>query len=279
LGTTTLALAQGLAANTRAQRYRMIDAFDLFQWAGWMDFQARNCGLPGQHQPGQSFYQEVKELLSPYRDIVNVERKDLLEYAPPAMPIEFLFIDAMKSWGLADKIASGFFPLLLKNKSYVVQQDFAWYNSVIATNHLMMWLLRDRFQCVHHVPGSCSVVFRCIKRCEASRLPRFTPDLFTAEMVEEAYEYSLACVSPDMRYMMEVAKLGFLIEQGYAQAAQKQLQRVAESSSRLLEPMLAEVKRAVAARTAAESANAGRPTGEWLREIDSWASEAMAALP
>ncbi len=212
-GATTLSLARGLAANKRATGHRLIEAFDLFRWESWMDLEAQKCALPRRYQPGEDFYEDVKQLLSPYSALVSVKRQDLLQYAPPRVPVEFLFIDAMKSWDLAQKIASDFFPLLIEKKSYVVQQDFAFYHSAVATNHLVMWLLRDHFAFAHHVPRSCSVLFRCTKRLEAGEMPRLDPNSFTVEMIEEAYDYSLACVSADMRYMLEAAKLGFLIEQ------------------------------------------------------------------
>jgi hypothetical protein len=213
----------------------------------------------------------VKQLLSPYSEVVRLKRQDLLTYAPAPTPVEFLFIDAMKSWELARKIVCDFFPLLMANRSYVVQQDFAFYHAAVATNHLVMWLLREHFAFVHHVPRSCSVVFRCTKRCEAGHLPLLDPDSFTIEMIEEAYAYSLKCVSPEMRPRLEVAQLGFLIEQGHAAAAQNKMNTIARFPEEWSIPMLAELKRAVQARLVIESAGPDQRQIEWLHEINLWA--------
>jgi hypothetical protein len=224
--------------------------------------------LPRRYVAGDSFYNEVKELLRPYAAVVNVERQDLLQYTPPSTPIEFLFIDAMKSWALAQKIVSGFFPRLIAGRSYVVQQDFAYYHPVVATSHLSMWYLREHFRCVHHVPDSCSVVFFCTRRLEAAALPEFSPKLFTADMVEEAYEYSLGCVQPNMRVMLEIAKLCFLIQEGHAQAATNQGHRVARLAG-VSSAMLGRVEATARDRLAATQGTKGVQV-EWLHEVLDW---------
>ena len=81
-----------------------------------MDPIAQELCLPRQYEPSQSFYEDVKNLLSPYCPMVNVQRQNLLQYQPPPEPIEMLFIDAMKSWDLAAKIITCFFPLLMKRR-------------------------------------------------------------------------------------------------------------------------------------------------------------------
>lgn len=264
-GATTLSLARGLAGNRLAGPGPVIDALDLFEWHPWMDAVAGQTALPRRYAPGESFYADVLSLLSPYRDRVRVLKQDLCTYEPPADPVEFLFVDAMKDWGLAQAIVSRFFPLLMAGESYVVQQDFAYYLPEMATNHLIMWYLRRHFVCVHHVPRSCSVVFRCLRPPVTADLPAFEPSSFSREMVEEAYAYSLACVSADMRIFVEVSKLTFLIEQGRLDAADAQMRRLARSASTVTEPMLAEVER-VARRAAA----AGTVPVEWLIQVDRW---------
>jgi hypothetical protein len=267
-GATTMSLARGLASNDRARAHRTIKAIDLFEWQEWMNPLAQES-ISKHYANGESFYEDVKALLRPYGDLVQVEKVDLMHYIPPASPVEFLFVDAMKNWELAQKIVSGFFPMLISGTSYVVQQDFAYYFSEMATNHLIMWYLRDHFRCEHHVPRSCSVVFRCVKQPKASALPQFVPGLFTLQMIEEAYEYSLACVSDDMRVMVDVAKLNFLIEQGdgHQDAIRRQMKRLAHYSTRLDEPMLPEVR-----RVAAKSGATHRLSSDGLAEINDWAA-------
>lgn len=268
-GATTLALARGLSANRRATSHRMIEAFDLFRWEEWMDPIAQQVSLPRRYAPGDDFHADVLEILRPYRGVVTVTKQDLTRYTAPPEPVEFLFVDAMKNWPLARSIVSDFFPLLIAETSYVVQQDFAYYFGHLAPNHLIMWYLRDSFACVHHVPHSASVVFRCVKPLEKSALPTFTPQLFTPAMIDDAYEYSVGCVSTDMQVMVECAKLNFLIEQGdrHTSGIRRQLERVARFSEQISEPMLAET-RSEAARSAA-----GRRLADDVRsEIEEWAS-------
>jgi len=273
-GATTMSLARGLAENTRAKSFRSVDAIDLFEWHEWMNPNADRVNLPKRYRTGDNFYEDVRDLLRPYGSLVRVEKQNLLTYVPPPDPIEFLFVDAMKNWELAQAIVSNFFPLLLPETSYVVQQDFAYYFPEIATNHLIMWRLRDCFRCVHHVRRSCSVVFRCVKSVDPARLPVFTPDLFTPEMIDEAYDYSFACVSRDARIMLEVAKLNFLIERGESSrdAVRRQMRRIARSSRGLSSAMLGEV-RTVASKTAA----ALQLPADWLGEIDDWVSSMLQA--
>ena len=267
-GATTLCLARGLTARRKASPHSVIQALDRFEWESWMDPIAETVSLPRRYATGQCFYEEVRVLLGPYAPWVNVERHDLLSYSPPAAPVEFLFIDAMKSWALAQKIVSGFFPLLIAGRSYVVQQDFAFYHPVVATSHLIMWHLREHFQCVHHVPDSCSVAFLCTRPIESASLPEFSAKLFTPEMVEAAYEYCLGCVQPNMRIMLEIAKLCFLVQEGHAQAALCQRARVAEMTGRT-PAMLACIEASTRERLTAGLETPGAHV-EWLREVLAW---------
>ena len=262
-GATTLALARGLSANARATRNRRIEAFDYFEWQSWMDPIAAPLHMPRQYGAGEDFHRDVQRLLEPYADVAVVERQDLLSYIPPAEPIELLFVDAMKSWDLADAIVSRFFPLVVPDTGHVVQQDFAYYYPEIATNHLIMWYLRDHFEFVHHVPGSCSVLFRCVR--PVGDLPVFTPALFTADMVDAAYAYSCGCVAPEMRPLLEVSRLNFLIEQGRRGEAERQMERLSAGKERFSEPVLNEIRRVIrdAVASAAIPADWGAQVHEW----------------
>jgi hypothetical protein len=272
-GATTLSLARGLAARPRGAGAGTITALDLFEWQSWMDPIAEIVALPRRYAAGQSFYEEVRELLRPYAPFVKIEKRDLLAYSPPPAPIEFLFIDAMKSWELAQTIVSRYFPLLIPQRAYVVQQDFAWYHPVVATNHLIMWYLRDYFRCVYHVPDSCSVVYLCACPCEAAALPQFVPQFFTPGMVEEAYAYSLRCVQPNMRVMLEIAKLCFLIQEGRASEAVKQGRRLATLTG-VSSAMLNQVELAARERLTTAT-QAGGGSVEWLREILCWTGQRL----
>jgi hypothetical protein len=68
----------------------------------------------------------------------------------------------MNSWKLADATVRRFFPSLIPNRSYVLQQDFAHpYRSWI---HLIHCRLRDYLRLVHIIPYSHSFVFKYVKK-------------------------------------------------------------------------------------------------------------------
>jgi len=263
-GATTISLARGLASNDRATTNRLVEAMDLFTWESWMDPFVQQLSLPNRPTAGSSFYDDVLELLRPFAGLVRVEQVDLLNYRPDTAPIEFLFVDAMKCWPLSDAIVSRFFPLVLPGDGYVVQQDFAYYFPEMATNHLVMWHLRDCFEWVHHVKNSCSVVFRCIAPVDVASLTALAPDRFTDDDIDQAYEYSARCVHRDMRVFVEVAKLNFLIEQGRHEAGDRQLTRLARSTMKLEPGMLTSVE-----DVAAKAAAAGK-ISDWRLDIDLW---------
>src|SRR5689334_9235262 len=68
-GATTLSLARGLAANSRAASNRTIEAFDLFRWEAWMNPSAERASLPRRYEVGESFHDDVKALLAPYEGL------------------------------------------------------------------------------------------------------------------------------------------------------------------------------------------------------------------
>jgi hypothetical protein len=267
LGATTLCLARGLIQNSGASHNRMIEAFDRFVWEEWMNPIASAINFRHAYSPNDDFYGYAKELLQPYESVVRLYKQDLLEYEPSNEPIEFLFVDAMKSWELADKIVRSFFPLLIEGASYVVQQDFAHHNPIVATNHLIMWYLRDHFQCVHHVPNSFSVVFFHTKRVEFSNLPILTKAIFTLDMIHEAWDYSLQFVSPDMWPALLVCKLCFLIETGLDDAAHRQAEDFVAKGLLLPDHLIADVIAVVRQKVNAARTN-GQPY-ELLSEIES----------
>jgi hypothetical protein len=280
LGATTFSLARGLTRNPRAQNNRHIDALDLFIWTTAMDAVAEKIGMPPKYRTGESFYEEVRKLIEPYKEIVRLHQEDLLEYEPAPEPVEFLFIDAFKTWPLAQKVVREFFPLLISDVSIVVQQDFIFHHPIAATSHLVMWRLRDHFQWLHQIPRSGSVVFLCKKQIEpAAFLSRLEPESFTLEEIDAAYDYSRACVvEDDRRVHIEATKLLFLIERGRYDAALKHAQWLVEKRIKFPKHVLADAQSLVAHTQATLVGQKGSPNefgsgdraseAEQLRQID-----------
>jgi hypothetical protein len=219
LGATTLALARGVSANPAPRRARPIEAIDRFVWEGWMTPIAQALGVPRAYQPGDDFLEDTRALLGPYAPLVTLTQANLLEKPAGRVPVEFLFIDAMKSWDLANAIARGFFPRLTPGRSLVVQQDFGYHHPIGATNHLLMWLLRDFFEPVLHVPASCSMVFFHLRPLTRHDLPALDRRRIAPEQVEAAWDHSLRVLGPDRHGPVRLCQLLFMVEQGWEERA------------------------------------------------------------
>jgi hypothetical protein len=208
LGATSAALAEGLSGRRFSGALGEIEAYDLFEWREWMNPIKEAIGAKVDFHNGECFHSHVRKDLARYGDLVALHKVDLVSYSPPEdWLIEFLFIDAMKSWDLAGSIASNFFPKMITGQSLVVQQDFAYHHPTVSTNHLLMWHLRDFFKPLHHVPDSCSMVFSTEKTPSVSDIPKYSLNYFSEEDVLSAYRYCIPMVHESMRPSLMVAKL------------------------------------------------------------------------
>lgn len=207
-GATTAALAEGLSENPRTSDNEIIEAYDLFDWEGWMEPIKDQIGMKVELAPGECFFSIVQGNLSAYGSQVNLHKQDLALFEPPAdWKIEFLFVDAMKNWSLADIIAKSFLPKMIDGESLIVMQDFAFFDPIVATNHLVMWHLRDFFIPLHHVPDSCSMVFVTNKTPALSDLMPYAASAFSEADVAAAYAYCMPLVQESMRTSLKVARL------------------------------------------------------------------------
>jgi len=259
-GATTFSLARGLAKNRRAKNNRRIDAFDLFIWNQWMKLAADPIGMPIRYGEGESFFPEVKRLLERYKDTVRLHQQDLMEHQPENIPVELLFIDAFKTWPLAGKIMADFFSLLIPDVSLVVQQDFIFHQPIAATSHLLMWRLRDHFEWLHQIPRSGSVVFLCKKQIDPAALPSPDPKSFSLDEINQAYDYSRACVmEDDRRTHVEATKFFFLIERENYEAALEHARWLIEKGIKFPAHVRADAEKFVAQMQAARTRGASSP--------------------
>jgi hypothetical protein len=258
LGATTFALARGLTDNTNGPGAHPIDAIDRFVWEPWMDDIARRIQLPRRHRAGEYFLDETRALLAPYSKLVRVRSLDLLKAKAHPRPIEFLFIDAMKSWPLADRIAHNYFPRLIPGRSLVVQQDFADSSPITATNHMLMWLLRDRLEPVYHVPHSCSVAFFCMSEVPAASIGKVTSTRFVPDEIAQAFDYSAGCVSADMRHVVRLCQIAYLAERGFDEDALTAVRAFVASGNIVPRSQLEHAQAAFTARRAATRAERSR---------------------
>jgi hypothetical protein len=235
LGATTYSLARGLVSNKRVLDAPPIHAFDLFVWDLFMDEIAERIGLQHDYLPGDSYYEAAQGYLGPYGEFVRLIEEHLIGYRPGPDPVEFLLVDAQKNWPLGHSITAGFFPVLMPKVSYVVQQDFCYHRLDEVQTRMIMWALRDHFECIHHVPQSCSVVFRCTKRIDRDALPAFWPGLFDLEDIEKAYEYCYGCVAEADRAYLRIGKICHLVDWGHVEPARSEVSRLASDGTPIYE--------------------------------------------
>ena len=215
------------------------------------DAHCRPAGLP-RVPDGESFLEHTRAILEPYEHLIRIHESDLLAPARFRERIEFLFIDAMKSWDLANSIVGTYFPRLIAGRSLIVQQDFAYFGSVVATNHVLMWLVRERAVPVYHVPGSCSVVFFVQSPFDRGAIPTLNPDAVTIEIAEEAWAYSMGIVRHEARRDVWLCKVLFFVEQGWLDAAWEEAKRFVNTSGRVSGPAVDEVHHLVSQKRGAE---------------------------
>jgi hypothetical protein len=213
LGASAGALARGLRDNSNRNRFEHpIESYDQFLWQDWMTPIAQAHGLPAM-RAGADFSGRAAAALREWSSLVQIRRADLSLEQAVAVPIEFLMIDAMKSWPLANAISRSFLPKLIPGRSLVVQQDFGHHHQVTATNHIFMWRLREWFQPVHQVPGSTSFVFFFIKPLTVADIPQIDPAALAPAEIDDAFRHSLGFARPEIAWAIRHCKLLFLLEQ------------------------------------------------------------------
>jgi hypothetical protein len=219
LGGSTLALGEGLRANTSAPSDARIDVFDLFEVEPYMvDMYFEGKGL----RAGDSFRGEFDRATAQIADLLEVHDGDLAQLGWDGQPIEVLFVDFAKSWSLNDVVIREFFPCLIPNRSVVIQQDYAFaFQPWIA---ITMEHLREYFEAVAFAEYN-TAVFVCRKQ-----VPRDVP--LPSEL---SYETKLALLETATqrfrgypRSYLESGKAMLLLEQGDRAGAQAQLQDVRE---------------------------------------------------
>jgi hypothetical protein len=226
LGSFTLPLAIGLRENPRIRGGQIrIHAYDLFSWQDWMNPSVAGTRYAGRYRAGDNFKDAFIEQIAPVADFVCVHAGDLnAETWDPAAPIEYLLIDAMKSWELANSIVRILFPALRPGVSLVHHQDFVhFYTPWI---HLLMYRFRHYFEPLKYVAHG-SFIFRYRKKIPSALLEkRYGFDDFTAEEAAEAFEYSLSLVPAAARTNVFAARVMMHIHRKEWSAARADLEQV-----------------------------------------------------
>jgi hypothetical protein len=219
LGSSTNALARGLAKGGHAA---VVHAYDRFIWERWMDEMVGGTRLQGKYQPGDSFLPDFEQQTRRWQLSIEVHAGDLLRQTWSGQPIEFLFIDVMKSWELAGRVLQQFFPCLIPGVSIIQHQDFVhYYTSWIP---LLAYRFREYFEPVCHIPGSPSVIFRCKKAITSQAIATgYSFDSFNTDEFEAAYGWAEELVEPAMRDRIRLARIMAFIHQGLIMRAGMEL--------------------------------------------------------
>jgi hypothetical protein len=202
LGATTIALAEGLALNRKANQ-KQIHAYDLFIWSEGYEEWAKGTEVEGVFAVGSSFLPEFLRRTEKWQDYIVVQEEDLKHARWENGPIEFLFIDAMKSPDLATAIASNFFPHLVPANSYVAHQDFP--HCFAPWIHLLTFQLRDYFSFVADLPQS--TLFRLEREIEPQSVAGdLSSTAVSSAEIEAAFDYSMSLVAHDKKANVIAAK-------------------------------------------------------------------------
>lgn len=225
MGSTALAVADGLARNTRdAARWRRIHCYDRFVWEEWMDRRYAAEQLPRRWRAGDSFLSEFQFRTRSYGDRIVAHPGDLCECSWIGEPIELLVIDAMKSWDLARAILRSFYRAMLPG-GYLYQQDFAHYHTYWI--HLIQYRLRDCFTPVYDVPEAAALVYRVIRAPRGAEIAD-AGDLsrYTRSDVDAAFDYSLSLVARRKRRKIQAARALCLYEYGEVESARAMIEEL-----------------------------------------------------
>jgi 2-polyprenyl-3-methyl-5-hydroxy-6-metoxy-1,4-benzoquinol methylase len=214
LGVSSIALVTGLTENPNVQaKESIIHAYDLFIWEEWMNQFVVGTELEGKYQPGDSFFEECVRQTLRWNNQIKFYSGDLNQVKWGGSPIEFLFIDAMKSWELANSIIQNFFPALIPKHSIIVHQDFSHYGTYWI--HLVMYRLRQYFEPVYDLPNSWSFVFKYREAIPDILLKSsYSLSDFSVDEIHSAFKYSQQIVSPEKRSQLIGAKIVALLNLG-----------------------------------------------------------------
>jgi 2-polyprenyl-3-methyl-5-hydroxy-6-metoxy-1,4-benzoquinol methylase len=232
LGSSVISLVTGLQKNLNLPiRDKIIHAYDLFVWETWMDQFVDGTPLRGRYQPGDSFLPECSKLIQAWETQIKLYPGDLSQIGWHGDPIEFLFVDAMKSWSLANSILSNFMPSLIPNHSVIVHQDFAHFGTYWI--HLIMYRLRSYFEPIYDIPNSWGLAFKYKQAIPNSLLMEsYSLASFDRAEIDAAFEHSIAMVAPQKRAQIVGAKVIALLELGDLKQAELTLdQAISEGSS------------------------------------------------
>ena len=153
LGGSTAALASGLAAredNCFKNKNKRIASYDLFRVEPYTLVSFRDNFTDS--TIGASFRADYDANIAPWSDYVEVFEGDITQRKWSGEPIELLFIDVAKTWGINNYILEQFLPSLIPGRSIIIQQDYIW--GAAPWIHITMELLAPSVTILDSMQGS-----------------------------------------------------------------------------------------------------------------------------
>jgi hypothetical protein len=217
LGSTTAAMAMGLAANPKpSARGAVIHAYDQFLWDPRFDHHSPPTRF-GPYGEGDSFRPEFEHVVSRWRERIIVHEGDLLQETWTNGAIELLLVDAMKSWELATHIVRHFYPALLAEHGYLIHQDFS--HCFTPWVPLTSYRLLSYLEPVTDIPRSESLVFRVIQPMPSSEL-KLDRSSFDEQEVDRAFDHWLGVAIPEKHSGLLTARILLAHYDGDSERAQ-----------------------------------------------------------
>ena len=149
-------------------------------------------------------------------------------------PIEFLFVDAMKSWQLTNSIIHDFYPSLIPGISTIVQQDFG--NSYVYWIHLITYRLREYFQPIYDIRYSESLCFKYVKQIPESLLQaEYKLSSFSNDEIDAAFDYAKGLVAEEKQTFIAAAELRCYLEKSDRPRVDRAFSRLSDFALRTVD--------------------------------------------
>lgn len=226
LGSTTIPLVKGLLKNPAfAESNRKVYAYDLFIWFEWMNESAAGTRLAGKYKEGDNFVEEFEARTKEFARRIEIREGDLKQIGWSGENIEFLLVDAMKNWDLANAVVRDFYPSLVPGESIILHQDYAHFFTPWI--HLLQWTFRESFAFAGEVPKSQSVIFRYENKIAGELLNKnYSFESFSDREVDSAFDYSLNLVSTEKLPNVAAAKVMWFLHQNEREKAKAEFENL-----------------------------------------------------
>jgi hypothetical protein len=221
LGSSTVPLVLGLDSNARsAAKGRKVYAYDLFRWDSHMAPFLTGTPFEGRYEEGDDFQDALLYYAAPWRDRIELRPGDLgtLEWSDG--PIEFLFVDAMKSLAVANNVIREFFAALTPGVSLVFHHDFAHYYTPWIP--LIMHRLRDYLVPVRPVPRAAALFRSAVPIPADLREHGWSLDDFDDAEVDAAFAWARTIAPPEGASGLAVSRLMLRLHQGDLERAARE---------------------------------------------------------